>query len=74
MVDRNYRSQRGSEDDGSLVLRDSPEDEEEREGSGEADQEVGEEVEDLGGDPPQLGRVGPLQVKTRERQCQLVIL
>ena len=63
-----YRSQRGSQDDGSLVLPDFPEDKEERDRSGEAHQDVGEEVKDGGGDPPQSGRVGPLQVNTRGRE------
>ena len=62
-----YRSQRGSQDDGSLVLPDFPEDKEERDRSGEAHQDVGEEVQDGGGDRPQLGRVRPLQLNTRFR-------
>ena len=69
ILDRRYRSQGGSQDDSSLVLLDSPEDKEERDRSGEAHQEVGQPVEDPRGDDPQLGGAGPLQVKTREREC-----
>ena len=36
--------------------------EEEREGSGEGHQDIGEEVKDRRGGPPQPGRVRPLEV------------